>query len=311
MFRIVALDGGGIRGILSAALLDRLCSVVPGLLEGVGLYAGTSTGGILGLGLAAGLTPAALRDFYVREGPGVFDGSLVRTVGCGLALAKYSNERLAAALQATFGDRRLGALPGKVLIAAFDLDGFDKTANLRTWKPKFFHNLGGDDSDDDALVVDVALATSAAPTYFPSWKGFIDGGIVANNPSLAALAQALDQRVPAAARARGLADIALLSLGTGRFPRHLDRGAHDWGLIEWAKPLVEILLEGMEEVADFQCRQLLSQRYHRLDPVFGEEIAIDDAKKIPELLRIASDTSIDEILEWIGRVWTPAAAPSV
>ena len=74
-FRIVSLDGGGIRGVLTAALLERLDIEQPGFLAQVDLYAGTSTGGILALALASGLTPTEARNLYERLGAKVFKDS--------------------------------------------------------------------------------------------------------------------------------------------------------------------------------------------------------------------------------------------
>ena len=80
-----------------------------------------------------------------------------------------------------------------------DLSARDRAdPSKRHWKPKFFHNLErGGSKDGGELVVDVALRTSAAPTYFPSYQGYVDGGVVANNPTMAALAQALDTDIEA------------------------------------------------------------------------------------------------------------------
>jgi uncharacterized protein len=197
-FRILSLDGGGIRGILTAVLLDRLQKEYPALLnvrpDAITLIAGTSTGGILALGLADGLTPAQIRDLYVVNGRSIFDATWTRDIRDlgGLAGSKYDNSNLKQVLQQTFGGKKLDDLKTRVLIASFHLDDEDPTA--RSWKPKFFHNFPGPDSDGAAMVVDVAMETSAAPTYFPSYNGYVDGGVVANNPSMAALAQALDSR---------------------------------------------------------------------------------------------------------------------
>lgn len=190
-FKIIALDGGGIRGVLTAALLNRLQEQYPGLsnpANAVTLFAGTSTGGILALGLAAGLTPAEMRDLYVVNGKVIFDATWIRDITDlgGIAGAKFDNGNLKAVLGQTFAGATLGNLKHRVLISSFQLDD---GATPPSWKPKFFHNFPGSDSDAEELVVDVAMKTSAAPTYFPSYEGFIDGGVIANNPSMAALAQ--------------------------------------------------------------------------------------------------------------------------
>ena len=108
-FRILSCDGGGIRGVLSAVLLNRLSAAYPNLLQDrpdtISMYAGTSTGGILALGLAAGLTPAQIRDLYVTDGKLIFDSSWTRDVVelGGLSGSKYDNVNLKQILQENFG----------------------------------------------------------------------------------------------------------------------------------------------------------------------------------------------------------------
>jgi patatin-like phospholipase/acyl hydrolase len=295
-YRILALDGGGIKGVLTAALLERIEAARPGFLSKVDLFAGTSTGGILALGLASGLTPAQCREFYESDGPQVFKTPLWRRAG-NLVVAKYANGALKAALVRQFGNRTLGELPRRVLIASFDLDNNPANPNtVRTWKPKFFHNYPGPGTDANEKIVNVALYTSAAPTYFPVHQGYIDGGVVANTPSVCALAQALDKQTGK----QQLDDVVLLSLGTGRSVRHLQAENADWGVLPWAYPLIHLILEeGSSGTADYQCRQILGDRYYRLNPVLPEPIALDDVDLIPRLKDVAERADLTEVLEWL------------
>ena len=86
-----------------------------------------------------------------------------------LSGSKYDNVNLKQILQETFGAKKLADLKPRVLIASFRLDNQAHDPSKRTWSPKFFHNFPGPDSDGESLVVDVAMETSAAPTYFPSY----------------------------------------------------------------------------------------------------------------------------------------------
>ena len=302
-FRILSLDGGGIRGILTASLIERLEQARPGFLGMVDLFAGTSTGGILALGLAAGKTPSEAIRLYEVDGRRVFsDSGLDNIWDVGNAVgAQYSNKGLKQVLQEQFGEQTLGDLPQHVLISSFDLDNSGGNprvmAGKRTWKPKFFHNLPGPGSDAAEKVADVALRTASAPSYFPVYQGYIDGGVVANNPGMCALAQALD----ANAGGRNLTEVALLSLGTGRFPRYITTRSADWGWAQWARPLIDIMLEGNVDVPDFQATRLLGPRYQRVDPVLPEMMDLGDLSQIMRLKEVAAQVDLTETVAWLRR----------
>jgi hypothetical protein len=303
MYRILSLDGGGIRGLVTAILLQRLDKAVPGWRDSIDLIAGTSTGGILALGLAHGMTPTALRALYEHRGRKIFDDSWLddlRDLGQVIG-AQYGNENLAAELKKAFGRTRLRDLRRKVLVTTFDLD--KQTSAGRTWSPKLFHNFAGDDSDGNTPVWKVALYTSAAPTYFPSVDGYIDGGVYANNPSMCALVQSQDRRAVAAPPAWG--DIRLLSLGTGTSLTYIEGNALDWGYAQWVKPLINVLMDGVSGIADFQCRQLLHERYRRVAPVFprGKVVGLDDVGRIPELVAFASKVDLRAAQRWLESSW--------
>jgi predicted acylesterase/phospholipase RssA len=123
-YRILSLDGGGIRGVLTAKLLERLEMAHPGFLSKVDLLAGTSTGGILALGLAVGLAPEEIGRLYEESGTKVFANSLwddIRDLGM-LIGSDYSNEPLKQALLELMGEITLGDLQKRVLVSSFDLD---------------------------------------------------------------------------------------------------------------------------------------------------------------------------------------------
>ena len=305
-FRILSFDGGGIRGVLTAVLLNRLLGEYPTLLQDrpdtITMFAGTSTGGILALGIAAGLTPAQIRDLYVTNGKLIFDSSWTRDVVeiGGLSGAKYDNVNLKQILQETFGALKLKDLKPRVLIASFSLDNQAPDPSSRTWNPKFFHNFSGADSDGESLLVDVAMSTSAAPTYFPSYGVYVDGGVIANNPSMAAVVQALDGRNQAGERAT-LDGIKLLSVGTGASLQYIDGQDHDWGDAQWIKPILNVMMDGGVGVADFECEQLLGNRYRRLEPIFpaGKSFPMDDVSKIVDLMDLAQSFDLTGTVGWL------------
>jgi patatin-like phospholipase/acyl hydrolase len=298
-YRILSIDGGGIRGLLTAVLLDRLVAAVPGWLDRVDLFAGTSTGGILVLGLAKGLPPSAIVKLYREDGQRVFSASWFRRLldlGGWLG-ARYDNAGLRGALEELLGPATLGDLPRRVLVPTFELDNHGAKGLPRTWKPKFFHNFPGPDSDAAERVVDVAVRTSAAPTYFPTYQGYIDGGVMANNPSMAALAQALD----AGTGKQSLDAVQLLSVGTGLNSTFLPGDRLDWGKLRWARPIVDAMIEGTMGVADYQCARLLGPRYHRLEPVLSEVIPLDAADKVDRLVALAQEVDLGATIDWLQK----------
>lgn len=297
-FRILALDGGGIRGIISAAILQRLCITYPNFLERIDLIAGTSTGGLLALGLASGLSPDQLVNLYENFGPSIFQDNLFDDISDfgNLLGAEYEIEPLKEALKSHFGDMTLAQLDKRVLISAFNLDNEDQIAYQRKWKTKFFHNFAIEGSDGHESVVDVAIMTAAAPTYFPIYQGYIDGGVVANNPSMCALAQALSLDT----KKTKLQDVVLFSIGTGRNPRYLEVKNGDWGIVQWARYIVDLVLEGSVDLVDYQCNQILGNHYFRSNVILPEAINMDEYERIPTLKRIARQYDLASAVQWLN-----------
>lgn len=296
-YPILSMDGGGIRGIMTAIILQRLEKQYPGFLSKIQLFAGTSTGGLLALGLACGMSPAEMRVLYQEFGDIVFTDSTLddfRDLGR-LVGADYSLGPLKLVLTKQFGDRYLDSIPKKVLISSFDLDNEDPSQNKRSWKAKFFHNYPGSDSDGDQKIVDVALRTANAPTYFPIYQGYVDGGVVANNPSVCALAQALNPETGG----QKLQDLVMISIGTGYNPRYVASQDGDWGLAQWAPHLIYLVMEGSTNLADYQCRQLLGRRYLRLNVHLPEAIGMDRVDQIPLLEDLATNADLSQAFTWL------------
>ncbi|HVJ17815.1 MAG TPA: patatin-like phospholipase family protein [Polyangiaceae bacterium] len=306
-YNVLCLDGGGIKGVITAVLLQRLVQNAggQGFLEHVHFVAGTSTGGLIALAIAAGKSVAEIRALYGTKGPEIFADSLlddVKDVGKLLG-ADYSLTNLEKILKGILGEATtLGDLKKRVLLTTFDLDNESKVASERRWKPKLFHNFPGTDSDAAAAAYKVGLYTCAAPTYFPTADGYIDGGVFAPNPSMCALAQTQDRRtgvhVP-------LADVRLLSLGTGQSQLRLEGARHDWGYAAWAPPLLDILFDGVTGIADFQCEQMLREKYHRLAPVFPENVkfGMDDVDKVDDMIRFAERVDLTATSKWLATHW--------
>ena len=298
-YNILALDGGGLRGLVASVILDRLDYASHGFLPAVDLFAGTSTGEILALALACGLPPYEVTRMYLNHGAEIFARSPWRRLKSllGLSRAKYDDANLRRVLGNVLGPVRLEELPKKVVVAAFNLDDEDADPGEAACAPgRNLPQLPRRGLGRDELALDAALATSAAPTYFPSSAGYVDGGVYANNPSLVALCQALDGRDHKGDRPK-LEDVRLLSVGTGESRSHVE-GDVDWGVAEWAPKLVDLLTDGVSGVADYQCRQLLGDHYCRVQVELGHHVPMDDPSRLGELLLDAQ--GVDLRVETLG-----------
>lgn len=275
-FRILSIDGGGIRGLIPALVLAEIERLTGRpIADCFDLVAGTSTGGILALGLTCpgpGGGPRYraldLADLYLKEGARIFDESLWRrlTNPMGLRAAKYPPEGIEGVLRQYFGEQRLREALTEVLVTAYELEKRDA----------FFYRRrrAQEDPRYDVPMRVAARATSAAPTYFEpalvTWPGdrdvLVDGGVFANNPALCAYAEA---RQTLAREGREGADILLVSLGTGLYCRPFRyEDAKVWGVAGWAKPVLDVIFDGVADTVDYQLRQLLpavagQPRYHR------------------------------------------------
>lgn len=310
-YTILALDGGGIRGVLTARLLQRLEEARPGMLARADFIAGTSSGAMVAVGLACGLTPARIVEVFRKNGPLIFPKSFIGDLLSlwGLATSRYRSGPRFDAIHEIVGDVTLGELRKRLLIASFQLDSANHHSPSnqvpRAWKAKFFHNFPGADSDETHRAVDVVMRSSAAPVFFPMFQGYVDGGLVANNPSMCAVAQVTN---PAMLK-MSVDSLTLLSIGTGVKPQYFTARTGGWGLGRWAFKLLDLLNDANVGLPDYQCKQLLGDRYERVNPALSEYIAIDDAGKMELLIRIADKFPLDAVLKWIDQEWMKAAEP--
>jgi patatin-like phospholipase/acyl hydrolase len=265
--KVLSIDGGGIRGIIPATVLAeierRTGRAIADLFD---LIAGTSTGGLIALALAAPgedgrprWRAADLVALYEAEGARIFSRSLRRRLlsGFGLLDERYSDRGLEAALERYLGEARLSQALTPVLVSAYSLEKrgpfFFKTSRAR------------ENPRRDYPMREAGRATAAAPTYFEPEQvvdqdgepvGLVDGGVCLNNPAMSAYAEA---------RREGADDILVASLGTGEQTRPIAfEKARTWGALEWARPLLDVMFDGMSDVVDYQLDHVLgSQRYYR------------------------------------------------
>lgn len=342
--RILSIDGGGIRGLIPAIILDKIETQTAQIeiqaaenenrepdvqqdenrqdengkfiptSELFDLIAGTSTGGILALGLTIpndvmvppaerqpAYTAQALAALYREEGNRIFSRSTwhkIRSFG-GMADEKYPSGGIEDVLGERFQGTRLEHALTDVLIPSYDLEN--------QW-PRFFKSVWAQGNpSENFLMSDVARATSAAPTYFephqfegeePAEAGIhghlvVDGGIFANHPAMCALAEARSIHRDA--------EVLLVSLGTGELTRTEEfEGAEDWGALSWVRPLFRIIFDGASDTVDYQLRQLLpgteaEQAYYRFQPTLNR--GSDDMDDASETNLFVLESVVNEFIE--------------
>lgn len=304
MRKVLSVDGGGIRGVLPAAILVALADrgINPASWS---LVSGTSTGGIIATGLAAGISPSTILDLYVNHGAEVFSKNELG----GLFNAKYSADNLEKRLQSVFGDRRLSNIQGQpeLLVPSYcvrlphpedtDGDGINEGASslfFRSWKARV-------DPLSDWPLWQVCRATSAAPTFFPAARidaGYvmIDGGVFANNPAMCAIA-AVQSLWPGE-------EIKVLSLGTGTAIAGINAG--DWGAKQWVENISSVFMDGQADAVSYQCDALRGSDFLRIDTPITDGVneAFDDVsptniKALQNLAAAVVAKEISRIVEFV------------
>jgi hypothetical protein len=297
-FRILSIDGGGVRGFLAAGILANIEDYLNRAMnENLPLgarfdfIAGTSVGGLLALGLAAGNKASDLRELLRELIPAVFGAQNRRWKLAWLKSPRYHAQPLAQELMKLFGERTMADLTTDACITSVSL--IDAKPKLH--KTDYFTRNA---SRLDERLADVAMATSAAPTYFPAHSSkhnanLVDGGLVANNPAMVALVDAL-QFERSSKRGIGKPSLeiggpggpVLLSVGTGQLgPLPYDCGKlSDGGLVDWALPIYEVILLSQSQLVHHQVKFLVAQgRYLRVDPILNVAVELDDAEHFADL----------------------------
>ena len=195
-FKILCIDGGGIKGLFSAQVLAEFEEAYKtNTSDHFDLVCGTSTGGIIALGVAAGIPMSQIVDFYKNKGPEIFCqkykigsvGELLFSLKQAIVKSKYSEKHLRKALEDVFKDRKIESSQNLLCVPAFNIT----TSTPRIFKKDYEHL----NQDGNKTFVEVALATAAAPTYFPVQEidsvQYVDGGLFANNPIMVGLTEAV------------------------------------------------------------------------------------------------------------------------
>jgi patatin-like phospholipase/acyl hydrolase len=308
-FRVLSIDGGGIRGIVPtivvAEIERRTGQSASRLFD---LIAGTSTGGIIALGLAmpgahggAAWRAEELIEIYARDGATMFPPAPLGELRA-VFHQRYDEAPILALLHGYFGNTALSQATCDVMVTTYDVVAREALI--------LSSRHAREDASFDLPVRVAAHATAAAPTYFapvkatfgnpPRDRVLIDGSVFANNPSMCAFTEVQRRRYGS--------NVVVVSLGTGSLTRRYQwDDVSGWGLAHWARPLLHIVVDGAGETVDFQLATMLGdERYHRFQiPLKHASDDLDDAspgnieklREEAQRLIVGQDRELDDICQ--------------
>ena len=268
---VLSLDGGGIRGLMTAVWLAKLEELLKdSVRDYCHILAGTSTGAILACAVASGIPAKDIVKLYQSEGRRIFPASLsrgwsrlTRVFDQGFSAPKYSADGLQEVLQHTFQQKRMSDVPAHLCLLVTTYNTLTRQATVL----KSTSSPGR-----DMLMWEAAKSSASAPTYFPAHVAtlnganapLIDGGVVANNPTLCGIAEAVKGGVER--KPIPLEQIVVGSFGTGESTRSISiREAMTWGALEWAIPIIDVLFDGAADATNHVASHLIGdERYVRL-----------------------------------------------
>jgi uncharacterized protein len=291
-FRILALDGGGIKGAFSAAVLASFEKLLGGsIADHFDLIAGTSTGGILALGLACGLSAGEMLSFYRERGPVIFPmmrvhDRLYRATRHYIGV-KFSQQQLFNELERAYsknGKKYIRDSKCRLVVPAYDA----VSGACHVFRTPHHPLLVADENID---VAEVALATSAAPTYFSSAKvrnlisnaSYFDGGVWANCPAMAAIIEATCYLgIP-------LDRIDVLSIGTTSEPFTVKAMGYR-GLVGWRRKIVDLLMNAQMDSSINHAESLVGKpRFLRVNAMVPPNMyGLDNAVEIENLIALGN-----------------------
>ncbi|MBK7387657.1 MAG: patatin-like phospholipase family protein [Bacteroidetes bacterium] len=274
--KILCIDGGGIKGVFAASFLASIEKQIDGTVaEYFDLIVGTSTGGIIALNLGLENSSQETLDFYKNYGKSIFAGNPFLKFGRHLFYSKYDQKELKLALENTFGTKKLGDSKKRLVIPSLDLN----TGTVYIHKTSHHERFS---IDYQRSIVDVALSTSAAPTFFPahllqSGAPLVDGGLWANNPTGMAVVEAI-----------GILDwpkesLQILSIGCTSTP--INKVGFRKGKLYWATKATDLFMRAQDSASMGTAAVLCShEQIKRIDPeVSPGRFMLDSYKAIPQL----------------------------
>lgn len=294
-YRILALDGGGIKGAYTASVLHSLELLTGKTIgEHFDLITGTSTGGIIAIAIGLGIPLKNILDLYVTQGPKIFTAPTPKWRGRIAAFVrhmlrpKHSQSILQESLQSVLGNRRFGESRNRLVIPAFNaVNGhiqLFKTAHCEAYRMDYQHPATA-----------VAMATSAAPTFFDAFtdadgRVFVDGGVWANCPVMVGIVEAT------AALGWPFEQIEILSIGTTDAPFDINRQRRSGGVAQWNVGLVDLLMAAQVRGTLGLAKALTKDRVVRIDVMTRPgRFSLDNSGEVTELRALGENSARQEV----------------
>jgi patatin-like phospholipase/acyl hydrolase len=310
-FRVLALDGGGIMGTYTAAVIAELERMTgKRFCEHFDLMTGTSTGGIIAVALGLGVPSERVLDLYVKEGAKIFPSPRLWLLGRAwwnlkhVFRPKHSQRVLKQVVEDVVGQRRFGDSKVRLVIPSFDADRgtiqLFKTAHRPEYKQDYL-----------LPASTVALGTSAAPTYFPAYATagggcYLDGGVWANCPAMVGILEAM------CVLNHPIANIEVLSIGTTTEPFHVSTRKRSGGILRWGAGAVSLFMQAQVEGAVGQAKIITGKRLLRVNHLTTQgRFSMDNSKPVMSLKALGEQSAREYEAEINRRFLFAPAAPFV
>ncbi|MCP6683868.1 patatin-like phospholipase family protein [Bacillus nakamurai] len=315
-YRIMSFDGGGTLGALSLQLINRLSRQIPDLMRHTDVFSGSSIGSFIALALASGRSPKETLQYFKDK---ILPAYSISRPGGPVFNQQLPYSGFIEAVQSFFpSGLRLKNFRKRIVVPAFHL----YSSELNRWTPVLFHNYPGSPYLNEKAS-DVILRSSGAPATQRAYQNYVDGYVVATNPSTASIAFAVGKAN------QPLDQIAVLSIGTGETPTQLRRDTKGWGMVSsdnirpenlkdlppnWGVlfdrspnepllPFLSIVAGGNGYYESMVSSQLLGSRFFRLDPRIPN-FSKTDPSVVPAVIAIADKTDLQPAIQFIEKNWS-------
>lgn len=279
-YKIVSFCGGGIRGLMSAEILNQLWTANPNILTKTDLFAGTSTGADIVSLLLTNATPPDIVSYFQNEEAPFFSNP----TGSGSQEPWYSVELAYGGQVTLHGLKTLNDFNQSILFTAFNV----QNSGTLGWTPLLYNNLSKS-TNGDTTIADAVTSSGAMPGMLGSWKGNVDGAFVNHDPTIAAIALAMNEGI-------AIEDIVVICIGTGFMPNYLVSDTSSWGAGQWqnglpgnpdhimpllvggtVSPILSLSLNGTSSsLMPTLTGMMLPGRYVNINPVLSTFIAEND-----------------------------------